>query len=57
MTYAVVDYERMKRLEPPPKTNIPMNFNTFCVFIIFIVILVLYRRYIVVKQNRERYHT
>lgn len=56
MTYAVVDYERMKRLEPPPPTDIPMNFNTFCVFIIFVCILLLFIRYKKIKQSREQFH-
>jgi len=52
----VVDYDRMKRLEPPQSSGVPMNFNTFCVGIIIIGILYLYRRYITIKQSSERYH-
>jgi hypothetical protein len=50
----VVNYERMERLKPPPITNIPMNLNTFSIGCIIIGVLVLYRRYVTVKNAHER---
>ena len=53
----VVNYERMKRLTPPPLTTIPMNLNTISIGCIIIGILVLYRRYITVKSVHEQSRT
>ncbi|QIG59869.1 hypothetical protein [Dishui Lake phycodnavirus 4] len=53
----VVNYDRMKRLEPPQSSGLSMNFNTFCIGIIIIGILYLYRRYVTIKQSREQFHT
>ena len=50
----VVNYERMERLKPPPITNIPFNMNTLSMGFIIIGGVFLYRRYIVVKNARER---
>ena len=52
----VVDYDRMKRLEPPQPTAIPMNFNSFCILIIIFTILYLYKRHVNIKQGRELSH-
>jgi len=53
----VVNYERMERLKPPPLTNIPMNLNTISVGFIILGVLVLYRRYIITRNARERSRT
>jgi len=55
MTFAVVDYERMKRLQPPPK-DIKFDLNTVSVIIIILMSMYLYKRYVTLKQSRERFH-
>ena len=55
MTFAVVDYERMKRLQPPPR-DIKFDLNTVSVIVIIIMAMYLYKRYVTVKQSRELYH-
>lgn len=54
MTYAVVNYERMKRLEPP-KSDFKFDFNMFCIFIIILTGLYLYKRHVNIRQSRELY--
>ena len=55
MTFAVVDYERMKRLQPPPR-DIKFDLNTVSVIVIIIMAMYLYKRYVTVKQSLELYH-
>jgi len=55
MTYAVVDYERMKRLQPPPP-SIKFDLNTVSVIIIILMSMYLYKRYVTIKQSREQFH-
>lgn len=52
----VVNYGRMQRLTPEP-TGPPLNANTFLVFIIILGVLLLYKRYVDISRNRERWHT
>jgi hypothetical protein len=47
----------MERLRPPESTTVQMNLNTFCVILIIICILALYKRSIGITQARERFHT
>ena len=49
-----VDYSRMERLKPPENTVIPINANTFCLFLIIATIIGLYKRHIDINQDRER---
>jgi hypothetical protein len=53
----VVNYARLERLKPPPVTPVPMNLNTFCVVLIMLCILCLYKRSSTVSDNRRRYTT
>jgi hypothetical protein len=53
----VVNYGRMERLRPPERTNVSMNANTFAILFIVLCILGLYRRYVVISQERERSYT
>jgi hypothetical protein len=53
----VINYGRMERLRPPVSTTVQMNLNTFCVILIFICVLVMYKRSIGITQERERFHT
>ena len=53
----VVNYARLERLKPPPVTPVPMNLNTFCVVLIMVSILCLYKRASTVSDNRRRYTT
>jgi hypothetical protein len=53
----VVNYGRMERLRPPERTNVSMNANTFAILFIILCILGLYRRYVVISQERERSYT
>jgi len=55
MTFAVVDYERMKRLQPPPP-SIKFDLNTLSVIIIILMSMYLYKRYVTIKQSREQFH-
>lgn len=50
----VVDYSRMERLKPPENTVIPLNANTFCLFLIIATIIGLYKRRVDISQDRER---
>jgi hypothetical protein len=52
----VVNYGRMERLTPEP-TGPPLNVNTFLIVIIILGVLLLYKRYVDVSRNRERWHT
>ena len=53
----VVNYARLERLKPPPVTPVPLNLNTFCVVLIMVCILCLYKRSSTVSDNRRRYTT
>ena len=53
----VVNYGRMERLRPPESTNVPMNANTLAIIFIILRILGLYRRYVVISQEREQSYT
>ena len=53
----VVNYARLERLKPPPVTPVPMNLNTFCVVLIMVCIVCLYKRSSTVSDNRRRYTT
>jgi hypothetical protein len=53
----VVNYERLERLKPPPPTNIPLNANTACIFIIILAVIGLYKRSVDVSQSRSRRYT
>ena len=55
MTFAVVDYERMKRLQPPPR-DIKFDLNTVSVIIIILMSMYLYKRYVTIKQSHKRFH-
>jgi len=52
----VVNYGRMERLTPEP-TGPPLNLNTFIIVIIILCVLLLYKRYVDVSRNRQRWHT
>ena len=53
----VINYGRMERLRPPESTTVQMNLNTFCVILIIICILAMYKRSVGITQARERFHT
>jgi hypothetical protein len=53
----VVNYGRMERLKPPPRTNVPMNANTGAIVFIIICCLALYKRYVTISQSREQSYT
>jgi hypothetical protein len=53
----VVNYGRMERLRPPERTSVPINTNTFAILFIVLCLLGLYRRYVIVSQERERSYT
>ena len=53
----VVNYGRMERLRFPENTRVSMNMNTVCIAIIILVILGLYRRYVIINQEREQSYT
>ena len=52
----VVNYGRMQRLAPEP-VGPPMNMNTFLIVIIILSVLLMYKRYVDVSRNRQRWHT
>ncbi len=52
----VVNYERMERLAPEVGGGIEMNMNTISIFIIIIGVLLLYKRYVDINHNRQRWH-
>jgi hypothetical protein len=53
----VVNYGRMERLRPLESTYVPLNLNTFCIVLIILCILGLYKRHTDLNRRRERYHT
>jgi len=53
----VVNYGRMERLRPSESTQVPLNLNTFCIILIILCLLALYRRSVTLTQERERFHT
>jgi len=53
----VVNYGRMERLKPPESATLPLNLNTICIIFIILCVLALYRRSVILTQERERYHT
>jgi hypothetical protein len=53
----VVNYGRMERLRPPESTALPLNLNTFFILFIILCILALYRRSVIITQERGRFHT
>jgi len=53
----VVNYERLERLKPPPPTNIPLNANTACIFIIILAVIGLYKRSVDVSHSWSRRYT
>lgn len=56
MSPPVVNYGRMERVAPEP-SGIAMTANTFVIFIIIIGALLLYKRYVDISRNRQRWHT
>jgi hypothetical protein len=50
----VVNYGRMERLRLPESTNVQMNLNTFCVILIIMCALALYKRSVTITQGREQ---
>ena len=52
----VVNYGRMQRLTPEA-VGPPMNMNTFLIVIIILSVLLMYKRYVDVSRNRQRWHT
>ena len=55
MVLPVVNYGRMERLRLPERKYIPMNVNTFAIAFIILCIGALYRRYVIIRQERERF--
>jgi len=53
----VVNYEKMERLRAPPLTNVPVNLNTLSIIILIVGVIYMYKRYITIKQSRERSRT
>ena len=53
----VVNYEKMERLRAPPLINVPFNMNTLSIIILIAGLIYMYKRYITIKQSRERSRT
>jgi hypothetical protein len=53
----VVNYGRMARLRPPEASYVPLNANTFAIAVIILCILGLYRRAVIISQERARSDT
>ena len=53
----VVNYGRMERLRSPESTFVPLNLNTFCVAFIILCALGLYRRSVMISQQRQQFYT
>jgi len=48
----VVNYGRMERLRMPESATVSMNLNTFCVILIVVCFLMMYKRSTTISQRR-----
>jgi hypothetical protein len=52
----VINYGRLERLRPVEASSVQLNLNTFCVLLLVVCALYMYKRSVTVNQQREQFY-